>query len=102
MSVRGLQAAGALAGRALRVSGADLDERLRYVFQRSVAREPSGRELTHLRAYFQRQRAIFARAAGEATEFLSVRPRDADGAGVAALAGVASVAMNLDEFLTRE
>ena len=97
-----IEAARALAGRAVRVSGADLDERLRYVFRRSVAREPSGRELAHLRAYSQRQRAIFARAKNEATDFIPVRPRDADEGGLAALAGVASVAMNLDEFLTRE
>ena len=97
-----IEAARALAGRALQVSGADVDERLRYVFRRSVAREPSGRELSHLRAYFQRQRAIFAYAADQADDFMPDRIPDADVVGVAAMAGVASVAMNLDEFMTRE
>ena len=97
-----VEAARALARRAGRVSNTDLDERLRYVFRRSVARVPSERELSHLGAYYRRQRAIFAQAADEAADFMPDRLGDADGAGVAALAGVASVAMNLDEFLTRE
>ncbi len=97
-----IEAARALAARAVRASGADLDERLRYVFRLSLAREPGARELDHLRAYYHHQRSIFALAMDEAEDFMPDLPLEGDGASAAALAAVASVAMNLDEFLSRE
>ena len=97
-----LEAARALAARAARGPGVDLDERLRRVFQLSLGRQPGPRELAHLRAYYHDQRSIFSLARDEASDFMPVDSAESDGAGFAALAGVASVVTNLDEFLTRE
>lgn len=79
------------------------DDRLRYVFRRCMAREPSVRELVRLSDYLQEQRQQFtdfpSDAEAVAPPALPANTSVVDGA---AWTSVARVLMNLDEFITRE
>ena len=92
-------AAAALAGRLATGGGATAEDRIRYAFRLCLSRSPSPAELDRLLAYYASQRRIFAEETGAASQ---------SGAGAAmddvessAWAAVASVLLNLTEFLTR-
>jgi len=88
-----------LGKRIQREGGASVDERLRYAFRLCVAREPNAEELQRLAAYHDRQRRIFIEEAGTSqSPEAATRPPAGEGAVWAA---VASVLLNLAEFLAR-
>ncbi len=67
------------------------EARLQFAFERALLRKPLQREVDSFKKYFLRQRAI-----------LQEEPPAAEGLDAAAWTGVASVLLNLDEFVTRE
>ena len=88
-----------LGARIQREGGASVDERLRYAFRLCVSREPSAEELRRLAAYHDRQRQLFIEEA-ETSQPAGEAIRTPTAAG-AVWAAVASVLLNLAEFLTR-
>jgi hypothetical protein len=98
-----VEAARALAVRILEEKPAsDVDERLEYAFKRCLAREPKPSELEHLRDYYLRQVLILESEGESAKELMPVALAKASLIEAAAWTGVASVLLNLDEFITRE
>ena len=97
-----LEAARALALRALEFSPGDFEGALRAAFRLALAREPTAREAGHLREYLERQKAIFDTEPEAAERFMPLPADGLDRAGAAVWTGLASVLMNLDEFITRE
>jgi hypothetical protein len=96
-----VEAAQALAVRVLEMPG-DLDKRLGYAFKLCLARQPSASELRNLREYYQRQVEIFEAEPESPRKFMPVELAEAGTVEAAAWTGVASVLLNLDEFITRE
>jgi hypothetical protein len=76
--------------------------RLSYAFRLSVGREPSEPEVRSLEKYLERQRTIFTREPGAAAKLVPGQVSDADTLELACWAGLSSVLLNLDEFITRE
>ena len=76
-----------------------MNERLRYAFRPCVAREPSAEELNRLAAYHERQRQLLVDEADEPER--AERAGPPTGAEDAVWASVASVLLNLVEFVTR-
>ena len=93
------EAAKALGARVQREGGSSVNERLRYAFRLCVAREPSAEELNRLAAYHERQRRILVDEADELER--AERAGPPTGAEDAVWAAVASVLLNLVEFVTR-
>lgn len=93
------EAAVHLGERIQREGGPTVDQRLRYAFRLCLSREPSAAELQRLAAYHDRQRQIFVEEA-ESSQFAGQSIRSPAGEG-AVWAAVASVLLNLAEFLTR-
>jgi cytochrome c553 len=92
-----LEAAQALAERTLRESPAtDFTSRIRYAYGLCLTREPGPKEVETLLSYFQTQERILAGDDKSRVALYPLRPESA------AWAGVASVLLNLDEFITRE
>jgi hypothetical protein len=88
-----VEAAQALSARVLREApSAKLEDRLAYAFELSLSRPPSAGELQHLLDYYRQQSAIFER---DPTSAAKLGPDSA-------WTGVASVLLNLDEFIRRE
>lgn len=79
------------------------EQRLRRAFLLSLGRTPTAGEQQDLQAYFEKQTAML-QANYEAAETLIPRPlaNRASQVEMAAWAGVASVLLNTDEFITRE
>jgi hypothetical protein len=96
-----LEAARALALRALRESQADA--RLDHLFQLCLARAPLPDEWRRLQSFAADQRARVRAAGAEALKVLgpeTVAPADQEDATV--LVALARVLLNLDEFINRE
>ena len=92
-----LEAAQALAERTLRESvGAAFQDRIRHAYRLCLAREPAAKEVETLLSYFQTQERILARDEKGRAALYPLNPE------AAAWVGVASVLLNLDEFITRE
>ena len=92
-----LEAAQALAERTLRESaGAAFQDRIRHAYRLCLAREPAAKEVETLLSYFQTQERILA---GDEKGRAALYPLNPE---AAAWVGVASVLLNLDEFITRE
>ncbi len=92
-----LEAAQSLAERTLRESpGKGFADRVRYAYELCLAREPGAKEVETLLSYFHTQERILA---SDAKGRAALYPLDP---GSAAWVGVASVLLNLDEFITRE
>ena len=94
-----VEAARALAARVVNEGGLSASERLRYAFRLCLAREPQPAEMDRLLAYLQDQRSILAREAGARSPADSASST-AD-VELSTWAAVASVLLNLAEFLTR-
>jgi hypothetical protein len=97
-----LEAAQALAERTVTEISGSFADRLTYAFERCVARKPKPHESEELLAYYQRQKEILAREPQAAEKLFPVVLEGVDPTEAAAWTGVASVLMNLDEFITRE
>ena len=93
------EAAKELGARVQREGGSSVNERLRYAFRLCVAREPNTEELNRLAAYHGRQRQILIDEARESES--TERAEPAAGTEDALWAAVASVLLNLVEFVTR-
>jgi hypothetical protein len=97
-----VEAAQALAVRVLEEEAGDLDKRLSYAFELCLARQPKASELSNLRDYYERQIKIFESEPESPLKFMPVELARASKIEAAAWTGVASVLINLDEFITRE
>ncbi|MBI3875214.1 MAG: DUF1553 domain-containing protein [Verrucomicrobia bacterium] len=97
-----VEAAQALAARVLREEKGTSARRLERAFILALARPPSAAESTRLLAYLAQQRALFAADTGAARRLVPETLSDADPADHAAWVALASVLLNLDEFLNRE
>ncbi|MBK7929830.1 MAG: PSD1 domain-containing protein [Bryobacterales bacterium] len=90
-----LEAAQALGWQVARGVGS-FEERLERAYVTALGRKPGTKEAARLRAYWDQQKAIFDR------EPQSMKALRAESVEEAAWIGVASVLLNLDEFITRE
>ena len=99
-----MEAAQALAARVIRESPSPNDaERIRYLYRLCFAREPATGEAARLSDLLNVQRRQFAARLSDAEQIAgTVRPADASPAETAAWTMLARVAINLDEFITRE
>jgi hypothetical protein len=101
-----VEAARALAERALREGGRDEKSRLDYAFRLATARKPTGKETGVLRKLLEGRRDGFRRDREAAAKLLRVgeSPRDVrlDPVEVAAWTTVTSVILNLDETITKQ
>jgi hypothetical protein len=93
-----LEAAETLALRVLREGPADNRGRIETMSRLAIGRAPSAAEMTRLANYLDTQRTLFAK---EKDLPVAAVP-NVDRVEHAAWAGLASVFLNLDEFLTRE
>jgi hypothetical protein len=101
-----VEAARALAQRALLEGGRDNKSRVAYAFRLATARMPSGKENSVLRKLLESEMATFARNPEAAKKLLGVgeSPRDKrlDPTVHAAWTTVTSVILNLDETVTKQ
>jgi hypothetical protein len=101
-----VEAARALAQRALREGGTGDASRLALAFRLATARRPTNQETGVLEALLAKARAAFRRNRQAALDLLSVgeSPRDTrwDAAELAAWTTVASAILNLDETITKQ
>ncbi|MCU0247597.1 MAG: DUF1549 and DUF1553 domain-containing protein [Bryobacter sp.] len=74
-------------------------ERLEFAFETALGRGPSAAESTRLQAYLEKQTAILEREKDSAAKIAPWAASPQEGAAWTALA---SVVLNLDEFITRE
>ena len=97
-----VEAAQALAVRIIEEANGGFDQRLRRGFELCLSRPPSPVEFKSMRDYYDQQVAIFEAEQQSPERFMPVALPDAGRVEAAAWAGVASVLLNLDEFITRE
>jgi hypothetical protein len=101
-----VEAARALAQRALLEGGKDDKSRVVYAFRLATARTPNGREVGVLRDVLDGGRRSFAADRRSAAKLIDVgespRDRRLDPAELAAWTTVASVILNLDETITKQ
>ena len=101
-----VEAARALAERALLEGGKDRDRRLTFAFRLATARQPSAPELRLLKELLAAQLAHFRAQPKAALDLLSVgeskRKAQLDDAELAAWTTVASTILNLDETITNQ
>jgi hypothetical protein len=101
-----VEAARALAERALLEGGKDEKSRLTYAFRLATARVPSGKEIGVLRGLLNKERTTFAQDNQAALKLADVgesrRNKRLDPAELAAWTTVASVILNLDETITKQ
>jgi hypothetical protein len=96
------EAAHALATRVWNETRGDDAKRLNRAFLITLARQPSPEERERLLAYLDHQESIFDAEGGTAGELLQDTGSDEISAERAAWIALASVLLNLDEFITRE
>jgi hypothetical protein len=100
-----VEAARALAVRALQAGGKTTDERLAFLFREVLMRAPRADEARELAALYEKHRGQFAADKEAAARFLSVGdyavPPDLDTSDVAAWTSVCRVLLNLHETMTR-
>jgi hypothetical protein len=100
-----VEAAQALAQRALRETPPDATQRLQHLFQLTLSRRPRPEELQRLLTFYTEQKQRVAASSKEAIKTLGIiqtatPPAQAQEAST--LIAVARVLMNLDEFLNRQ
>jgi hypothetical protein len=100
-----IEAAQALARRAVKEGGGDLRGRISHALQLALVRPAQPREVEALSKLYARRLEHYRRhhdaAQALATDPLGPLPRGWDPAELAALASVCNAILNLDEFLTR-
>jgi hypothetical protein len=97
-----VEAAKALAKRVWNEARGDDAERLNHAFVLTLSRPPRPAESQRMLAYLREQRALFESDVTAAGDLLHDAVFKADVAEHAAWVAVASVLLNLDEFITRE
>jgi hypothetical protein len=101
-----VEAARALAQRALLEGGREVDGRIAYAFRLATARRPSAEETAVLRALLSKELAGFRRDKKAAKELVGVGEWQADprlnASELAAWSMVSSTILNLDETITKE
>ncbi|MGE3819938.1 MAG: PSD1 and planctomycete cytochrome C domain-containing protein [Isosphaeraceae bacterium] len=101
-----VEAARALAGRALLEGGTDDDQRLRWLFRTVLSRVPGDEERTILRSLLKRHREEFAADPAAALAILDVGLTEPDTrlepAALASWTSVARALLNLDETIMRD
>jgi hypothetical protein len=97
-----VEAAQALAARFWNESPDDDAQRLDHAFVLTLARPPRPEETERLLAYLAQQKSIFLSDDAAARDLLQNSTYDGAPADRAAWVALASVLMNLDEFITRE
>jgi hypothetical protein len=96
------EAAQALAARVLREGGKTTPARLNRACLLCLARPPSAAERARLAKYLEAQANIFKNAPGEAKLMAGKLVDGIEPSEQAAWVGVASILLNLDEFITKE
>ncbi len=96
------EAAQALATRIWNQSPGENTERLNQAFLLTLSRLPLPDESKRLLAYLQQQKALFGAEDASVHELLKDTPTNDISAERAAWVALASVLLNLDEFITRE
>ncbi len=100
-----VEAARALAERALTEGGADADRRLTYAFRLATSRAPAGRELKVLRTLLDQRRAAYTADRASALKLIAIgesrRDPVLDPVELAAWTTVSSVILNLDEAVSK-
>jgi hypothetical protein len=100
------EAARKMAERALREGGKTAAEQIRYAFTLATARSPTAQETAVLRNRLEALRTHYSQSPAEVKSLLTEGESPADKslppADIAAMAGVCSLILNLDEVLCRE
>lgn len=100
-----VEAARALATRALQEAGPALREQIVHAFRLTLARPPQPREVRLLEQTFHQQHQTFSRDPKSAEELLGVgespRPKNLEVAKLAAMTSVANVLLNLNETIEK-
>jgi len=100
-----VEAARALAQRAMTEGGPQVADRLNWTFRTLTSRPPAGAELEVLKRLWDEQRQAFAAQPDAALQFLAIgdqkRDEKLDATELAALAVVAEAIMNFDETVTK-
>jgi hypothetical protein len=100
-----VEAARALAARALQEGGSELKQQLTHAFRLTLARPPQKAELELLQRTYHQQRASYLLNPKAAEELLGVgespRPQALSAGDLAAMTGVANVLLNLNETITK-
>jgi hypothetical protein len=101
-----VEAARALAQRALLEGGKDDKQRIAYAFRLATSRPPSNKEIGVLRSLLKGRLQVYRKDPQSALKLLSVgespRDRTLNAADLAAWTTVASAILNLDETITKE
>ena len=92
----------ALATRVRREVTANEEKKLEHLYRLCLARLPSAPERERLLRFFQEQRTAFEHSTEAARELAGANAVGTKPAEAAAWTAVASVLLNLDEFITRE
>ncbi len=100
-----VEAARALAGRAIREGGKTAEEQIVYLFRLATARRPDAKELAELSAALKDLRAEYAAKPAEAARLIAIGETKPDArippAELAAWTMLASTVLNLDEVLNK-
>jgi hypothetical protein len=100
-----VEAARALAGRAIREGGKTTEEQIVYLFRLSTARRPDAKELAELSAALKDLRAEYAAKPADAARLIAIGETKPDAhippARLAAWTMLASTVLNLDEVLNK-
>lgn len=97
-----LEAAQAFAARLLVESKGSFEQRLNSAFLDALGRTPTPTEATRLRAYYDRQQGLLADDTQSISQLAPHHPDGSTPLEMAVWTTLASVLMNLDEFITRE
>ena len=97
-----LEAARALAAQVLQSNPQDDRAAVREAFRRCLSRSPEDSEERHLLEYLAQQQVVFEDEPESAEVFMPIAIEGVGRPRAAAWAGLSSVLLNLDEFITRE
>jgi hypothetical protein len=100
-----VEAARALAERAMKEGGAAPETRLTYLFRLTTARQPDARELAELSATYKDHLAMYRRDRAKAQRLISVGEMEPDAtldaSELAAWTMIANLLLNLDEVINK-
>lgn len=100
-----VEAARVFATRILREGGTTFDARVRWAYERALARAPEAGEVAELKALYDEERAWYAARETDARRLIETgfypAPEDVDTVELAAWTAVGRALFNLHEFITR-
>ena len=97
-----VEAAQHFARRLMTEASSDFNQRVTYGFQLAYSRNPTEEELALLQAYFLEQHLLFQNDPASAEALFATKIEGVDPAEGAAWTGLASVLLNVHEFITRD